>query len=49
MLQYHFTASCKDVDIISERLKEHYFPQGTSIEENPKKTVDVSTDNYYSN
>lgn len=42
MMQYHFTASYKDVDYISDKLKEHYFPEGTSIEENPKKAVDVS-------
>jgi len=42
MLLYHFTASYKDVDFISDKLKEHYFPEGTSIEENPKNTVDVS-------
>uniref|UniRef100_A0A2S2QI72 Carboxylic ester hydrolase n=1 Tax=Sipha flava TaxID=143950 RepID=A0A2S2QI72_9HEMI len=43
MLQYHFTASYKDVDIISDSLKEHYFPEGTSIEENPMKMVDMVT------
>lgn len=42
MLLYHFTASYKDVELISDKLKQHYFPEGTSIEENPKKTVDVS-------
>lgn len=42
MLLYHFTASYKDVGFISDKLKEHYFPEGTSIAENPNKTVDVS-------
>lgn len=42
MLLYHFTASYKDVGFISDKLKEHYFPEGTSIEDNPKNTVDVS-------
>lgn len=42
MMQYHFTASYEDVEYISDKLKEHYFPEGTSIEENPKKAVDVS-------
>jgi len=45
MLLYHFTASYKDVGLISDKLKEHYFPEGTSIEDNPKKTVDVSITN----
>lgn len=43
MLQYHFTALYKDVSFISDKLKEHYFPTETLIEENPLKTVDVST------
>ncbi|KAL5242170.1 hypothetical protein ACI65C_009580 [Semiaphis heraclei] len=43
MLLYHFTASYKDVGFISDKLKEHYFPEGTSIAENPNKTVDMMT------
>lgn len=42
ILGYHFTALYKDVQFINDKLKEHYFPNGTSIEENPQKTVDVS-------
>ncbi|VVC41617.1 Carboxylesterase type B, conserved site,Carboxylesterase, type B,Carboxylesterase type B [Cinara cedri] len=41
VLQYHFTASYKDVDFISNKIKEHYFPKGISIEDNPKNTVDM--------
>lgn len=46
MLQYHFTASYKDVEYIGDKLKEHYFPEGTSIGENPKKAVDVCRINF---
>lgn len=42
MLLYHFTASYKDVNSISVQLKERYFPEGVSVQENPRKAVEVS-------
>lgn len=43
MLLYHFTASYKDVNSISVQLKERYFPEGVSVQENPRKTVEMIT------
>lgn len=45
MLEYQFTALQKDLDDISNRLKERYFPEGRPIEDNPDRAVDVSANN----